>query len=516
MLERVERAALMLLRVLSVLSLVFAALGTVLLTLGYDEVWLLEAALEVTHPAPPAIATEPVLTSGGPYALAQVLILWLTGATVLPARLFSLLCFFGAAFVVHRAARRSDGVEAGWIATATLLATPGALFYAATAFAEVPAFLFVLLASMVAARKGGGRLSWWLGVGVVAGLAAATRVNVVVLVPCLVIFAWPRRKGARPLRDVLMAAALAVLVFAACLWIQGLTGTAFAAEDAQRSAGLSELLPRYPELLTRWHVANALAPLPLLVAATAGAVWAVRRDHAATGTAGTFPWLVLLPFAWLAYGAWMVKAPIPHLRYLWPALPCFAVLGGHALGAAYQKAKEAGAVGTRLAVLALALSLVVTGVGTSLRQLVYGDHDQMSLEWSGQGTVNPFRRFRALSFQRAAARHLAEKAKPGEMTLALGMGRAIGYLAERPVMSTGEFFFRPGSWPPPRTPRVLVSLLGLQFLHAPAYLWLEENAEVEAKFGPYVFYRVKGPYPKDLEILIPDDQPYPEPILVRP
>jgi hypothetical protein len=307
-----------------------------------------------------------------------------------------------------------------------------------------------------------------------------------------------------------------VLVFAACLWIQGLTGTAFAAEDAQRSAGLSELLPRYPELLTRWHVANALAPLPLLVAATAGAVWAVRRDHAATGTAGTFPWLVLLPFAWLAYGAWMVKAPIPHLRYLWPALPCFAVLGGHALGAAYQKAKEAGAVGTRLAVLALALSLVVTGVGTSLRQLVYGDHDQMSLEWSGQGTVNPFRRFRALSFQRAAARHLAEKAKPGEMTLALGMGRAIGYLAERPVMSTGEFFFRPGSWPPPRTPRVLVSLLGLQFLHAPAYLWLEENAEVEAKFGPYVFYRVKGPYPKDLEILIPDDQPYPEPILVRP
>jgi hypothetical protein len=96
------------------------------------------------------------------------------------------------------------------------------------------------------------------------------------------------------------------------------------------------------------------------------------------------------------------------------------------------------------------------------------------------------------------------------------MGRAIGYLARRPVVSTGEALFRPGAWPPPRASRIFVSLLGIQFLHGPAYRWLEENAVVEAKFGPYVFFTVKGSYPEDLAILVPDDVPYPAPIVVRP
>lgn len=515
MLERFERVALLLLRVLSLLACVLALLGTGLFTLGYDEVWLLESALQLSHPVPDELATQPVLTSGGPYALAQALILWITGATVVPARLLSVVCLFAALFTVYRTARRADGTGAGWIAIAAVLAAPGALFYGATAFAEMPAFLLVLLTSLAAARPGGGRVPWWLGVGLLAGLAAATRLNVVVVLPCLLVLAWPHRPDARRFRDALLAVVLGGVVFAACLIVQGLFGDAFAVKDAQASAGLAELIPRYPVLLNRWRIASALAPLPLLVVVTAGSFWALRR-YASSSPGSSWPSLLLVPFAWLAYAAWLVKSPIPHLRYLWPAVPCFAALGGHVLGAVYREGETKGRPGLRLTALAVALSLLATGVGNSVRELAYGDHDQITFEWSGQGTVNEFRRLRALEFQRDAARHLAQHAKPGEMTLALGMGRAIGYLAQRPVRSTGESIFRPGAWPPPRATRVLVSLLGIQFLHGPAYRWLEEHGELEGKYGPYVFYRVMGPYPRELEILIPDDQPYPEPFVVRP
>jgi hypothetical protein len=517
MLERAERIALTLLRALSVLALVFAALGVVLITLGYDEVWLLESWYQLTHPVPEETVTEPVLTSGGPYALANLLVLWVTGPTVIPARLVSLGSLLAVLYLVYRTSRRSDGPQAGWIALAVVLATPGALFYGATAFAEMPALLLSLLTSLVAARAGKGRWPWWIGVGVLAALAAATRVNAVLLLPSLLVLASPLAgHGSRPLRDIVLAAALGGVVFALCLWVQALSGTAFAAEDAQRSTGFAELLPRYPMLLNNWRIATGLAPFPVLVAATAGALWVTRRDAAgATGESARSPWLVLLPFAWLAWMAWILKAPIPHLRYLWPTLPCIAVLGGHALGAAYHDAQKKERPGVRLAVLALSLSLLISGLGSSLRELAYGDHDAISLEWSSQAPVSEFRRFRPLKNQRAAAEYLAEKAKPDEVTLAIGMGRAVGYLAQRTVVSTGEAYFRPGSWPPPKATRVLVCLLGMQFLHEPGYEWLAKNAEVEAKFGPYVFYRVKGPYPEPLETLIPDDTPYPEPIVDR-
>jgi 4-amino-4-deoxy-L-arabinose transferase-like glycosyltransferase len=192
-------------------------------------------------------------------------------------------------YLVFRRVRASAGSEGGWIAVSVLLATPGVLFYAATAFAEVPAFLLALVTSLAAARASGGRLPWWLVVGALAGLAAATRLNGVLLLPSLLVLAWPSKDGgSRSLRDVGLAAVLGALVLVACLWVQAQTGTVFAAEDAQASAGLSSLLPRYPTVLNGFLVGSHFAPLPLLVAATGGALWASERER--SGGAGPIPW----------------------------------------------------------------------------------------------------------------------------------------------------------------------------------------------------------------------------------
>ena len=49
--------------------------------------------------------------------------------------------------------------------------------------------------------------------------------------------------------------------------------------------------------------------------------------------------LALTLFAgWVLWLGWMLSSPIPHLRYLWPSLVCFAILAGRGLAGLCRQA----------------------------------------------------------------------------------------------------------------------------------------------------------------------------------
>jgi hypothetical protein len=95
--------------------------------------------------------------------------------------------------------------------------------------------------------------------------------------------------------------------------------------------------------------------------------------HARDPARGLPFWAGLLPFAWLSTLAWLIQTPIPHLRYLWPALASFGLMLGLGLAAFEHRSRERGTAGTRVLLLALAMSSLLMSAGSTLRHLVHGE-----------------------------------------------------------------------------------------------------------------------------------------------
>jgi hypothetical protein len=105
--------------------------------------------------------------------------------------------------------------------------------------------------------------------------------------------------------------------------------------------------------------------------------------------------------------------------------------------------------------------------------------------------------------QREAVQHLLRTTAPGDRVLALVRDKELGYLAGRDVLELDVLKSRK-LWDPRKLPRRLVMspIMGnLLFLSAEGRAWLEQNCQLEASFGQYVFYKVLGEYPRDPAVL---------------
>jgi len=350
--------------------------GVLALTVEPDEVWNLMSTMKAFGiPLPPTSALDsPVTTTGGLHFLIHGLIgLWQRG-DIFVHRLVSIgftLTLLAIVFkiVEHHVKDRVLAIAG----TALFSAAPGFLLQASLATSEIIATTVFLLATLFWVRF--GHLSMRMAIlgGVLFGLACATRMTCLSMLPAVLVWSAVAQRGwVARFAYPLVAVALAVLVYI------GFVAVYFAAfgdtpwsEFMVASGGASGVSNAFPGLMMRLNfvvVGDGIIPI-LAIFALAG--WFLSRlddggdDREIIGLCG---FLLLAGSAgWLA---WVLKAPIPHIRYLWPAIPLLwlaAILLGLSAVARIKRVRT-------IMITHLVLILMCTAQGLlNMRMLAVGD-----------------------------------------------------------------------------------------------------------------------------------------------
>jgi 4-amino-4-deoxy-L-arabinose transferase-like glycosyltransferase len=244
--------------------------------------------------------------------------------------LFSLM----AAFLYHMVSDELGGAAA-IASVGALLAMPRFFFHAHLAALDVPAASMIMIVTYIFWRtKESARLRYTLGLGIVCGLAAATRINTLLVMPTL--FLWAilfRRKWYLFLRMILSMLIAAPVFFLAWPWLY--YDTIDRVKEFLK-APVSLPIPQYylgqNYLELPWHfafvMAAAVIPLGILILCLLGIIRAVvrRRDRA-------FSCLMILGalLSLLVVASGQTKIYDNDLM-LMPVFPFLAVLAGGGFG----------------------------------------------------------------------------------------------------------------------------------------------------------------------------------------
>jgi hypothetical protein len=485
---------------------VASAVGAVFLTtLGTDEAWVLSGLRSYLRPPVLDLSTPPVSTSGGVFAIANIALEAAFGSSVAVHRLFSLACLVALVVAVALAGRGGGRRRFELLAIAPLLAVPGTAEVGTTALGTSAALLLAVLATAVWCRApapGPGRA---VAAGLLFGLAAATRFDLVLFAPALLLVSGIVPGPDGRLRLVFPWAALLATAVGGAVFLANqvlMTRAAHAVLAAQLDAahlasvaGVQGSLLDYPRLLNRLAIAIGLASPGLLVLAASLAFWSPEDAHDGSLRRAA---ILLVTLGAATWAAWVLRAPIPHLRYLWPSLALFAVAGGLGLPAIHRTVAARGDAWKGAALYLIALGLVLGGIGGTFRSLVAADSDATSWEWSRETGMEYFRRFEAAPDQRAAAAFV-RTGIPADATVLSYVPFPLRYLAERPIADVL-------SGAPPalggETYLVLTPMVGSYlYLRPEAWAWIAEHGILVAQFGRYSVYRLPGGPPGDASLL---------------
>lgn len=466
--------------------------GVLALTVEPDEVWILMSTMKAFGiPLPPTSALDnPVTTTGGLHFVLHGLMALLWGGDLLVHRLASIsvtLILLGLVFnLIER--RIKDRVLAA-AGTALFAAAPGFLLQASLATAEIIATTVFLLAALFWVRFGSRSAGMAILGGVLFGLACATRMTCLSMLPAILVWSVLAHRGwvARLVHPVL-AVAVAVLVFVGCVavyfvafgdapWSEFLVATGL-------STGVSHPFSGIMLRLNYMVVADGIIPV-LSIVALAG--WFISRleagedDREIVGLCG-----FLLLAGGAGWFAWVLKAPIPHIRYLWPAIPLLwltAILLG--LSALRRVRRERTLM---IAHLVLIIMCAVQGL-LNMRMLAVGDSLTLVYEIARKtelGTPRDF--FVARRNQEAMAGLVGSLPSSANIhALVEQAAYPITYLSGRTVKSfaqpikasaedyllvqPSDYSIWPASWD--------------------SISWLHDNTTLVARHGEYALYRVR-------------------------
>jgi hypothetical protein len=482
-----------------VLSIVFAIGGVFLLTLGFDEAWILQGIHDILRPVHPDLRVDPVSTSGGFFAVAQLGITAIFGTSVCVHRALSVVCLavFVIALIRWGRAHLTSRTAALLVPT-VVIGAPGTLVFGASALASVSATMLAVAAVLSWDGIAESRTKRWIVCGLLTGLAAATRLEWITLFPSLVGWALFLRDDRRArVVDALGVTAIGIAVLVVnLLWMGSFSSRQTSA--LADSTGMANWGLDYPRLLNRFAIGDGFLPIGTMVLATLVA-WVLTRIERQCWPC----WLCLIPCGWLIWAGWTIRSPIPHLRYIWPALACFSIVFGFGLGRLYEWGTSTGPRLARVGALLLGLACLASGLGVTFRDLVLGDSDHLSFEWSREARMPNYRRFQCIQDQNAAAEYVSMAFGPDEDVPVIGWDFPLRYLTGRRVARLSGFAAQ-GTTRSVALPRRLVITSGVGTyvqLDPRGRRWIEENCRLEAQFGQYCFYRVIGEYPDDLSVL---------------
>ncbi|MFG6428500.1 ArnT family glycosyltransferase [Roseateles sp. LYH14W] len=477
--------------IVAAFCLIFLA-GAVLLTVEPDEVWNLMSTMKAFGlPQPPTSALDaPVTTTGGLHALLHGLVALVHSGDILLHRLVSVVAALCLLALVYRTLRRHVGNSALAAAgTAVFVTAPGFLLQASLATSEIIATMVFLLAALYWVGPGHRSAVGALAAGVLFGLACATRMTCLSMLPALLLWAvfagrgWPVR-----LAHALLAVATAGSVFAACVAGYVVAFADVPWHDAVAAAGSASGVARgYDGVLLRLNyavVGEGVMPVLALLALTG---WICSRLVAQREGDATLQLCSFLLFAGLSgWLAWLVKAPISHVRYLWPAIPLLWLAGLLLAASALARAERPRVLWIAHAVVVAScavqglLNVRMLAVGESL-MLVYEAARRTPLSRPGSYGV-------PRANQEAMARHLAELPSTANVTAFLPQaaypltylgGRTVGRWQVTQGASADDYqLVQPtdpiwvGDW----------DRIG----------WVKTHMTLEQAYGDYALYRGRG------------------------
>ena len=152
------------------------------MSLGTDEAWVLNGLRSTLRPVVPGLTTEIISTSGGVFAIANLLVEWVAGSQAWLHRLVSLFFLLLAVVMIVRVARSADSPrwELGLLAV-PMLALPGTVEVGTAALGTSTGLSLMVASLVVWAERSKSTRRRVIQAGVLYGLAAASRFDLVLV-----------------------------------------------------------------------------------------------------------------------------------------------------------------------------------------------------------------------------------------------------------------------------------------------------------------------------------------------
>jgi hypothetical protein len=487
------------------MSLALAAVFV--MTLGTDEAWVLNGLRSSLHPQVKDLSTELIVTSGGLFALLNMGVEWAVGSQVWVHRLLSLLALGGVfALVLLRVRRAGLPTPVRWLTLAPLMAVPGTIEIGTTALGTSIG-LFLMVASMLVWSAAAIPLSKRIVYGgLLFGLAAASRYDLVLFGPAVLLVSSVRLTPAGRMSLKLSVAAwafvgLGLAVFFLNQWAMAQPANATVAENLDVAKGLGNWALDYPRLLNQWSTLSTYAPLPLLALALLSAFWFTPETNQTSDPEVPRFEVLLAVTGFVLLLAWLFRAPIPHLRYAYPALFCFACLGAVGLQNLAAQSFSVGSHRHWLLCQCLGLAAILGSIGTTTRSLVMSDSDNVSWEWTHEVPYDYFRRFEAQQHQIQIASFLRNDLAPDSRLYGY-VPYALRYLTERQIVAVDLLQQIDSTAQHKNRYLVLTPATGTYlYLNHAAANWLLLNTKLIKQIGRYSVYQLPDGSDADLEVM---------------
>lgn len=307
--------------------------GALALTVEPDEVWNLMSTMKALGlPLPQSSAlNHPVTTTGGLHFVVHGLIALAKAGDITLHRMVSIVMTIILLSVVFRVLENSvkDRVLAA-AGTALFVLSPGFLLQASLATSEIIATTVFLVASVFWVRAGSRSVGMAIIGGGLFGLACATRMTCLSMLPAILVWSVLANRGwVGRLVYPLVAIGVAVLVFLGAValyfyafgetpWSEFLLATGLA-------SGVGNSFPGVMLRLNYVVVADGIIPAFAVIALLGWYFIQLERSEALGEVTRLCGFLILAGGA--GWFAWVLKAPIAHIRYLWPAIPMLWLAG---------------------------------------------------------------------------------------------------------------------------------------------------------------------------------------------
>lgn len=486
---------------LLMLVVVQVTVGPAVMSLGTDEAWVLNGLRSLLEPRVPDLSTELISSNGGLFAIASIVLEWIAPGSIVVHKLLSVSCLFGAWFVSLRLVRRFaiSFLTKGWtsVVISPLLMLPGLVDVGTAALGTSCAILLLVSSVTVWTDDELSTVRKVLGAGVMFGLAVGSRLDVALFAPAFFVSALFFRLQSRRFDwSVLPMLTVAAVLIVLNSYSQTWSAVPIDLHATAGARGFANWYFDYPKLLNQFSTGLSLFA-PAVAAAIVVATWWPRTapsrpegEHRQWRQLRILQSMLLVGGVCMGLG-WLFRAPIPHLRYLWPTLFCFALLGSLVMAGLLDQALR-GADARRILLCHIFASIALAGaVAGNMRALINADSDILSWEWSHEMAYDYFRRFVAKSDQASAAQFVTQL-DPASTTVYSAVPFALRYLARRAVVDMVD-----GSALRRVTPRqgyiVLTPINGaLIEMSTEGRQWISDNTKLVAQFGRYSIYKVEG------------------------